>query len=100
LDKIVLDMNNYSSLRNLSVVAHNQMLVPRTNAKTEKARLLALDLLLVEMGARNDYALGLPLATKNLQKASAKTNKALQAFFKAKDKDDTLEPLFKVVPLG
>ena len=93
-------MHHYSSLRNLSVVAHNQMLVPRTNAKTEAARLKALDLLLVEMGARNDYALGLPLATKKLHKASAKTNKALQAFFKAKDKDDTLEPLFKVIPLG
>ena len=94
-------MNNYSSLRNLSVVAHNQMLVPRTNAKTEKARLLALDLLLVEMTARRNQQMNDTFANiKAVNKASAKTNKALQAFFKAKDKDDTLEPLFKVVPLG
>lgn len=90
-------MKNYSSLRNLSVVEHNQMLVPRTNAKTEAARIKALDLLLAETLARLDYTLGLPLATKKLQKASAKTNKALQAFFKAKEKDDSHEPLFKVI---
>lgn len=94
---ILYAMKNYYALRNLSVVHHNQMLVPRTNAKTEAARTNALDLLLVEMEARRDYALGLPLATNRLQKASAKTNKALQAFFKAKEKDDTHEPMFKVI---
>lgn len=91
-------MTQYSSLRNLSVVAHNQMLVPRTNAKTEASRIKALDLLLVEMSARRDQQMDDTFANiKAVNKASAKTNKALQAFFKAKDKDDTLEPLFKVI---
>lgn len=94
-------MTIYYSLRNLSVVAHNQMLVPRTNAKTETARIKALDLLLVEMTARRNQQMDDTFANcKAVVKASAKTNKALQSFFKAKDKDDTLEPLFKVVPLG
>lgn len=94
-------MTQYYSLRNLSVVAHNQMLVPRTNAKAETARLKALDLLLVEMTARRNQQMNDTFANcKAVFKASAKTNKALQSFFKARDKDDTLEPLFKVVPLG
>lgn len=91
-------MHHYYSLRNLSVVAHNQMLVPRTNAKTEASRIKALDLLLVEMSARRDQQMNDTFANiKAVNKASAKTNKALQAFFKAKDKDDTHEPLFKVI---
>lgn len=91
-------MTQYSSLRNLSVVEHNQMLVPRTNIKTETARIKALDLLLVEMSARRDQQMNDTFANiKAVNKASAKTNKALQAFFKAKDKDDTHEPMFKVI---
>ncbi len=94
-------MTHYSSLMSLSVVSHNQMLVPRTNAKTEATRLAALDLLLVEMSARRDYQIKeTMLNRKAIIKASAKTNKALQAFFKAKEKDDSHEPLFKIVPLG
>lgn len=91
-------MTQYSSLRNLSVVEHNQMLVPRTNAKTEAARLKALNLLLVEMTARRNQQMNDTFANiKAVNKASAKTNKALQAFFKAADKDDSHEPLFKVI---
>ena len=91
-------MTQYSSLRNLSVVEHNQMLVPRTNIKTETARIKALDLLLVEMSARRDQQMNDTFANiKAVNKASAKTNKALQDFFKAKDKDDTHEPMFKVI---
>ena len=91
-------MNNYSSLLSLSVVHHNQMLVPRTNAKTEAARINALDFLLVEMAARRNQQMDDTFRNcKAVTKASAKTNKALQAFFKAKDKDDTHEPMFKVI---
>ena len=90
-------MTHYSSLISLSVVSHNQMLVPRMNAKTEATRLAALDLLLVEMTARRDYQIKeTMLNRKAVIKASAKTNKALQAFFKAKDKDNTLAPTFWV----
>jgi purine-nucleoside phosphorylase len=94
---LVYAMNNYSSLRNLSVVEHNQMLVMRSNPKTETARIKALDLLLVEMEARRNYQMALPLSSKALRIASGKTNKALQSFFKAKDKDNGFEPTFKVV---
>lgn len=78
-------MNNYSLLRNLSVVYHNQMLVPRSNAKTEQARINALDALMTESFGR-----------KNAKTAINATN-SLQAFHKAKDKDDTHEPMFKVI---
>ena len=90
-------MHHYSSLRNLSVVEHNQMLSMRANAKTEASRLNALDHLLAEMEARRNCLLGVRLSDKALRKAHAKANKALQVFFKAKDKDNTLEPLFKVI---
>lgn len=91
-------MNNYSSLRNLSVVEHNQMLVPRTNAKTETARINALNLLLLEMLARREYQIKETMVNrKTIIKASHKTNLALNAFFKAKEQDDTHEPIFKVV---
>jgi hypothetical protein len=90
-------MHHYSSLRNLSVVEHNQMLSMRANAKTEASRLNALDHLLVEMEARRNCLLGVRLSDRALRKANAKTNKALQSFFKAKDKDNTFEPMFKVI---
>ena len=75
-------MNNYSHLANLSVVYHNQMLTPRSNPKTEAARIKALEALSQEMSGRSDY--------KN-------ATRALRAFHKAKDKDNTFEPIFKVV---
>ena len=90
-------MTHYSSLRNLSVVEHNQMLSIRANAKTEASRLNALDLLLVEMEARRNCLLGVRLSDKALRIAHAKATKALQAFFKAKDRDNTFEPMFKVI---
>jgi hypothetical protein len=80
---IVIDaMNKYSSLASLSVVYHNQMLTPRSNPKTEAARIKALDAMLAEFSDR---------------KAFKKATKALQAFHKAKDKDNTFEPMFKVI---
>ena len=90
-------MHHYSSLRNLSVVEHNQMLSMRANAKTEASRLNALDHLLVEMEARRNCQMGVRLSDRALRKANAKTNKALQSFFKAKDRDNTFEPMFKVI---
>ena len=97
-DHCHLCMKHYSSLRNLSVVEHNQMLTMRANPKTETARITALDLLLVEMEARRNQQMKDTFANcKTVNKASAKTNKALQSFFKAKDKDNAFEPTFKVV---
>jgi purine-nucleoside phosphorylase len=90
-------MHHYSSLRNLSVVEHNQMLSIRANAKTEASRLNALDHLLVEMEARRNCQMGVRLSDRALRAANAKTNKALQSFFKAKDRDNTFEPMFKVI---
>ena len=79
---LVYAMNNYSCLANLSVVYHNQMLTPRSNPKTEAARIKALDALLGEM---------------NSTKTINNTIKALRAFHKAKDEDNTFEPMFKVI---
>ena len=73
------------------------MLTQRMNAKTEATRLKALDCLSVEMLARRDYQIKeTMLNRKAIIKASAKSNKALQDFFKAKEKDNTLAPTFWV----
>lgn len=91
-------MKHYSSLRNLSVVEHNQMLVMRSNPKTEASRLAVLDLLLVEMVARQEYQIKeTMLNRKAIIKASNKTNKAIKYFFACKEQDNGFEPTFKVV---
>jgi hypothetical protein len=90
-------MNYYYSLQSLSVVAHNQMLTQRMNPKTEATRLKALACLSVEMTARRDYQIKeTMLNRKAIVRASAKSNKALQSFFKAKDKDNAYAPIFWV----
>lgn len=88
---------NYYHLQSLSVVSHNQMLTQRMNAKTEATRLKALDCLSVEMLARRDYQINeTTWKRKAIYQASEKSNKALKAFFKAKEKDNTLIPIFWV----
>lgn len=87
----------YYPLRNLAVVEHQQMLTPRMHPKTEAARIEALDLLLVEMSARIAQQKDDTFANiKAVQRAAAKTNKALNRFFKAKDKDNAPAPMFWV----
>lgn len=87
----------YNTLRNLAVVEHQQMLTPRMNPKTEAARIKALDLLLEEMEARRNQQMDDTFANiKAVKVAAAKTDKALQSFFKAKDKDNAPAPLFWV----
>ncbi len=94
---IVSVMNNYSSLRNLSVVHHNNLLVPRRNEKTEDARLLLLDALLAEQDAiaRNTCE-----PTKAHKATLALASKAVVScsrnYFAHKEADDTLAPTFWV----
>jgi len=94
---ILLVMTNYSSLRNLSVVHHNNLLVTRRNEATEGARLAMLDALLAEQDAllratcepTKAHKATLALARKAVVSCS-------RYYFARKEIDDTLAPTFWV----
>lgn len=92
---ITLDMKNYSSLENLSVVHHNQMLIQRMNADTEAARIAALDALLVENDAFFNWKVKESMMTrKAFLNAQNESLAALRLFFNEAQRDNTFVPTF------
>ena len=90
-------MNNYSSIRNLSVVVHNNLLATRRNEATESARLSLLDALSSEVDAlvratcepTRAHKATLALARKAVVSCS-------RYYFARKEIDDTIAPTFWV----
>jgi hypothetical protein len=92
-------MTNYLALANLSVVHHQQLMTPRSDIDTEAAR---LDLLWALSEEQESL---LRLAEKpncpNTKDYARLVNGAVltctKAFFKAKEKDNTFVPTFRVI---
>lgn len=95
---IVLDMNNYSSIRNLSVVVHNNLLATRLDEATENARITLLDSLVSDINARVEVACHPSSAIK--KKVLIESTKAVVScsryYFARKEIDDTIAPTFWV----
>ena len=97
-DIILIDMNNYSSIRNLSIVVHNNLLATRRNKATDDARIALLDSLESEMNARVDVACHPSSASKKkvLTAATKAVLSCSRYYFARKEIDDTLAPTFWV----
>lgn len=90
-------MNKYYSIRNLSVVVHNNLLAPRKNEATESARLALLDALKAEMDDLVSVNLNPNTRTKKtLQEATKAVVSCSRYYFARKEIDDTLAPTFWV----
>ena len=90
-------MNNYSSIRNLSVVVHNNLLVTRRNEATESARLALLDALSSEIYALVRATCEPTRAHKATLDLARKAAVSCSRYYFARTEiDDTLAPTFRV----
>lgn len=98
MGKIVLDMKNYSSIRDLSVVVHNNLFATRLNKATDDARIALLDSLESEMAARVEAACHPSSKAKRstLRAATKAVISCSRWYFARKEIDDTLAPTFWV----
>jgi hypothetical protein len=92
-------MTNYSSLSNLSVVHHQQLMTPRSDIDTETARLDLLWALSEEQESLNRLAENpnCPEAKDYARLVNEAVLTCTKAFFKAKEKDNTFVPTFRIV---
>jgi hypothetical protein len=95
---MIVVMNHYSSIRDLSVVVHNNLLATRRNKATDDARIALLDSLESEMNARVDVACHPTSASKKkvLVAATKAVLSCSRYYFARKEIDDTLAPTFWV----
>jgi hypothetical protein len=92
-------MTNYSSLANLSVVHHQQLMTPRSDIDTEEARLDLLWALSEEQESLARLA-EKPNCSETKDYARLVNGAVLtctKAFFKAKEKDNSFVPTFRIV---
>lgn len=92
-------MTNSSSLANLSVVHHQQLMTPRSDIDTETARLDLLWALSEEQESLNRLAENpnCPEAKDYARLVNGAVLTCTKAFFKAKEKDNTFVPTFRIV---
>jgi hypothetical protein len=90
-------MNQYHSIRNLSVVVHNNLFATRLNKATDDARIALLDALKAEMDDLVSVNLNPNARTKATLRAATKAViSCSRYYFARKEIDDTLAPTFWV----
>lgn len=90
-------MTHYHTIRNLSVVVHNNLFATRLNKATDDARIALLDALKAEMDDLVSVNLNPNARTKaTLREATKAVIACSRYYFARKEIDDTLAPTFWV----